>query len=81
METSLELVSRDGVDICISVTVCLPPICCRTKELVHDKKNILTIHALGDHELLLNPLKPIFDLHRSLACEKVVGRVNRNSAK
>jgi hypothetical protein len=61
-EMSLELIPRDGVDICMGVTVCLPPICCRTKELVRGKKNFLMIHALGDHELLLNSLKPIFGL-------------------
>jgi hypothetical protein len=62
-EMSLELIQRDGVDICMGASICLPPICCRTKELVHGKKNLLTIHALGDHELLLNSLKPIFGLH------------------
>jgi hypothetical protein len=66
MEMSLELVPHDGVDICMGVTVCLPPICCRTKELVHGKKNFLSIRALGDHELLLNSLKPIFGLHSVL---------------
>jgi hypothetical protein len=35
---SLELIPRDGVDICMGVTVCLPPICYRTKELVRGKK-------------------------------------------
>jgi hypothetical protein len=62
-ETSLELIPRDGVDICMGFTVCLPPICCRTKELVRSKKNLLAICALGDHELLLNSLKPILSLH------------------
>jgi hypothetical protein len=62
-ETSLELIPRDGVDICMGVTVCLLPICYRTKELVCDKKNLLTIHALGDRELILNSIKPIFSLH------------------
>jgi hypothetical protein len=63
METSLELISRDGVNICMGGIVCLPPICFRTKELVRDKKNLLVIRALGYHELLLNSLKPIFSLH------------------
>jgi hypothetical protein len=63
MEMSLELIPCDGVDICMGVTVCLPPICCRIKELVRGKNNSLTIRALGDHELLLNSLKPIFVLH------------------
>jgi hypothetical protein len=63
METILGLIPHDGVDICIGVTVYLPPICSHSKELVHSKKNLLVIHALGDHELLLNSLKPIFGLH------------------
>jgi hypothetical protein len=63
MEVSLELIPRDGVDINMGVAVSLLPICCRTKELVCSKKNLLTIRALGDHELLLNSLKPIFSLH------------------
>jgi hypothetical protein len=60
---SLELVPRDGVDIYMGVTVRLPLICYRIKELVHGKKNLHTIHALRDHELLLNSIKPIFGLH------------------
>jgi hypothetical protein len=62
-ETSLEPVPCDVIDICMGVTVCLPPICCRTKELVRSKKNLLVIRALGDHELLLYALKPIFGFH------------------
>jgi hypothetical protein len=58
---SLELIPRDGVDIEMGVTICLPPIWCRTKELVPDKKD-LAIRALGDHELRLNSLKPVFGL-------------------
>jgi hypothetical protein len=49
MEMSLELIPRDGVNICMGVTVRLPPICCRTKELVRGKKNLLAICALDDH--------------------------------
>jgi hypothetical protein len=62
-EISLELIPRDGVDICMVVIVRLPPICCRTKELVRGKKNLLMIRPLGDHDLLLNSLKPILSLH------------------
>jgi hypothetical protein len=70
MEMSLELIPRDGVDICMGVAVCLPPICYYTNELVHGKKNFLTIRALVDHELLLNSLKSIFSLHWVLGlCE------------
>jgi hypothetical protein len=69
-EMSLELVPRDGVDIFMGATVCLPPICYRTKELGHDKKNLLAIRALGDHDLLLDSLKLIFGLRGVLGlCE------------
>jgi hypothetical protein len=47
----------------MGVTVCLPPIYYRTKELVRGKKNLFAIRALGDHELLLYVLKPIFGFH------------------
>jgi hypothetical protein len=63
-EMSLELIKHDEADICMGVTVSFPLICCRTKELVRGKKNFLMILALGDHELLLNSLKPIFSVHR-----------------
>jgi hypothetical protein len=62
-EMSLELVPHDGVDVGMGVAVCLPPVGCHSKELVHGKKNFLTIHALGDHDLLLNSLKPTFGFH------------------
>jgi hypothetical protein len=41
----------------------VPLVGCRSKGLVRNKKNFLVIHALGDHELLLNSLKPIFGFH------------------
>jgi hypothetical protein len=60
---SLELVPCDGVDICMGVAVRLPPVGCHSIELVHGKKDFLTIHAFSNHELLLNSLKPIFGFH------------------
>jgi hypothetical protein len=63
MKTSLELIPRDGVDICMGVAVRLLPVGYCSIELVRSKKNFLVIHALGDHELLLNSLKPIFGFH------------------
>jgi hypothetical protein len=60
---SLELIPRDGVDVCIGVAVRLPPVGGRSIELVRGKKDFLVIRALGDHELLLNSLKPIFSFH------------------
>jgi hypothetical protein len=58
-----ELISCDGIDVCMGVVVSLPPVGCRSIELVRDKTNFLVICALGDHELLLNSLKPIFSFH------------------
>jgi hypothetical protein len=60
---SLELVLGDGVDICMGVAVRLPPVGCCPIKLVCIKKDHLVISALGDHEFLLNPLKPIFYVH------------------
>jgi hypothetical protein len=62
-KTSLELVPGDGVDVCMGVAVCLPPVGCCPIKLVCSKKDLLTISALGDHEFLLNPLEPIFCVH------------------
>jgi hypothetical protein len=56
---SLELVPRDGIDVCMGVALRLPLVGCHSVELVHDKKDILAIRALGDHELLLNSFKTI----------------------
>jgi hypothetical protein len=47
----------------MGVAVCLPLDGCRFIELVHDKKDFLVIRAMGNHELLLNPFKPIFGFH------------------
>jgi hypothetical protein len=80
-ETSLELVLGDGVDVRMGIAIRLPPVGCCPIELVRSKKDLLTISALGDREFLFNSLEPIFCVHGSLACEKVVGRVRRNFAK
>jgi hypothetical protein len=63
METSLELITCDGVDIHMGVATRLPLVGCCSVELVRSKKDFLTICALGDHEFLLNSLKPIFGFH------------------
>jgi hypothetical protein len=63
VETSLELVLDDGVDVCMSIAICLPPASCCPIKLVHSKKDLLAIRALGDHEFLLDPLKPILCVH------------------
>jgi hypothetical protein len=62
-ETSLELIPRDGVDICIGIAIRLPPVSCCPMKLVGSKKDLIAIPALGDHEFLLDPLKPILCIH------------------
>jgi hypothetical protein len=62
-ETSLELVPGDGIDVCMSAAVRLPPVGCCPIELVCSKKDLLVISALGDHEFLLDPLEPMFCVH------------------
>jgi hypothetical protein len=56
-EMSLEVIPHNRVDVCVGVVVRLPSVCCYFKELVCGKKNLLVIHALSDHELLLNSLE------------------------
>jgi hypothetical protein len=62
-ETSLELVPGDGVNVCMGVVVCLPPVGCCPIKLVCSKKDLIMISALGDHEFLLDPLELIFCVH------------------
>jgi hypothetical protein len=63
VETSLELVPGDGVDVCMGVAVRLPLVGCCPIKLVCSEKDLPAISALGDHEFLLDPLKPIFCVH------------------
>jgi hypothetical protein len=60
---SLELIPGDGVDVCMCVAVCLPPVGCGPIELVCCEEDLLAIRALGDHEFLLDPLEPILCVH------------------
>jgi hypothetical protein len=62
-ETSLELILGDGDDVRMGIAIRLPPVGCCPIELVHSKKDLLVIHALGDHKFPLNPLEPIFCVH------------------
>jgi hypothetical protein len=72
-ESSLELIPGDGVDVCVGVAVRLPPVGCGSIELVRSKKDLLTIRALGYHELLFNSLKPIFCIHGVLGLRESGG--------
>jgi hypothetical protein len=62
-ETSLKLIPCDGVDVHMGIAVCFPPVGCCPIKLVRNKKDLLVIRALGDHEFLFNPHEPIFCLH------------------
>jgi hypothetical protein len=74
---SLELIPHDGVNICMGVAICLQPVGCCSIELVHCKKDFLAIRALGNHEFLLNSLKPIFGFH----CVLGLGEYGRASSQ
>jgi hypothetical protein len=63
VETSLELLPGDDVDVRIGIAVHLPLVGCCAIELVRSKKDLLAISALGDHEFLFKPLEPIFCIH------------------
>jgi hypothetical protein len=63
LETSLELVPGDGVDVCMRVAERLPPVGCGPIELVCREEDLLAIRALGNHEFLLNSLEPILCIH------------------
>jgi hypothetical protein len=62
-EMRLELIPRDGADVCMGIAVRLSPVGCRSKEPICGKKNFLVIHAMGNHMLLLDSLKTIFSFH------------------
>jgi hypothetical protein len=62
-EMSLELVLANGVNVHMGIAVCLPPVGCGAIELVHSKKDLLVISALGHHEFLFNPLELVFCIH------------------
>jgi hypothetical protein len=76
---SLELIPHDGVDVHMGVAICLPPVGCRSIELMRGKKDLLVIHALGDHEFFSTPLSQSLVSIGSLAYENLVGRVCKNS--
>jgi hypothetical protein len=63
VEMSLELIPGDGVNVRMGIAVCLPLVGCYQIELVHSKKDLLAISALGNHEFPFNPLEPIFCVH------------------
>jgi hypothetical protein len=73
MKMSLEVIPHNRVDVCVGVVVRLSPVCCYFKELVCGKKNLLVIHALSDHELLLNSLERILGFHGILSLRECGG--------
>jgi hypothetical protein len=53
-EMSLELISANSIGVEVGVAVSLPLVCCRTKQLVHCKNDLLTVGALSYLQLLLD---------------------------
>jgi hypothetical protein len=62
-EMRIELIPGDGVDVCMGIAIRLPPVSCCSIKLVRSKKDLLMIRALGDHEFLLDSLKPLLCVH------------------
>jgi hypothetical protein len=69
----MELIPHNRINVYVGVAVHLPPICYRSKELVHGKKKLLTIRALGDHELPPYSLEPILGFHGTLRLRESSG--------
>jgi hypothetical protein len=63
VETSLELIPCDGVNVHMGIALRLLLVSCCAIELVCSKKDLLAISALGDHEFLFNPIEPVFCIH------------------
>jgi hypothetical protein len=76
-EMSLELIPCNRVDVCMGVAVRLPLVCCHSKELARDQKNLLMIRALSDHELPLYSLEPILGFHGILSGSCTLGTKGR----
>jgi hypothetical protein len=76
---SLELIPRDGVDVCMGVAVHLPLVACCSIELVRGKKNFLMIYALAITRFFSTPLSQSLASIGSLFYEKLVGQVRKNS--
>jgi hypothetical protein len=45
-ETSLALTPASSIDVEVGVAICLPPICCSSKQLVHREKILLIVRTL-----------------------------------
>jgi hypothetical protein len=78
---SLELIPCDGVYVCMGIALRLPLVGYHSKELVHGKKDFLVSVHWVITSFFSTPLSQSLASIGFLACEKVVGRVRRNSAK
>jgi hypothetical protein len=79
-EASLELIAGDCLNTGVGVAVSLPLIYCSSKQLVCLKKNFLTVRTLAISNFFSTDFSQSSASMGSLACEKVLGRVLRNSA-
>jgi hypothetical protein len=78
-ESSFELVPGDSTNIVVRVAVRFPPFSGGSKELMCCKKHFLLISTLCNLQLFSIDLSQCSASIGSLACEKVVGRVLKNS--
>jgi hypothetical protein len=59
MESSPKFGSVDALGLLMGLHISIPPVDCRTRELVRGYQHLLTVVALHHLQLLLNELEPI----------------------
>jgi hypothetical protein len=63
METSSKLQPVDVFGFLMGFHISIPPVGCRTRELVRGQQHLLKVVALHHLQLLLNGLEPIISIH------------------
>jgi hypothetical protein len=64
MESSPKFGSVDALRLLMGLHISIPPVDCRTRELVRGYQHLLTVVALHHLQLLLNELEPIVSIHQ-----------------
>ena len=66
-KTCIKFIPGDSFHIRMCAAVRIPPISCRTKQLVCSEEYLLPIVALSNQELLLDHLEPVISFQRILS--------------
>jgi hypothetical protein len=62
-KSHLELILVDGVRFFMSFYICIPPISCRSYQLMRSEQHLLLIVALDHLKLPLYSLEPVISIH------------------